>query len=79
MLVSRTIKTSTNLAIGLIFFRFHWEFYMAEMTRRGQLTTTALRERTLKRGSLLSKGYSTYIELMRKILPLKVLSLRKKQ
>lgn len=49
---------------------------MAQMTRRGQLTTTAVRERTLKRGSLLSRRYSTYIELMRKILPLKVLSLR---
>lgn len=60
MLVSRTIKTSTNLAIGLIFFRFHREFYMAQMTRRGQLTTTAVRERTLKRGSLLSRGFYLY-------------------
>lgn len=40
MLVSKTIKTSIWQKV--IFLRTHWEFYMAQMTRRGQLTTAGV-------------------------------------
>lgn len=68
MLVSKTQSKHLFIWQKMIFLRTHWEFWMAQMTRRGQLTTAAVSEGG--NSSICHPGdtlpYTFHIQIMKK-------------